>query len=70
MTGTTSNNYLVAIFYIFLLPVAHRSRNTLNGGWGGGGGGGIQPQVSLKNGFLINVYCLETPKFVVTTNWL
>ena len=40
--------------------------------WGGGGGGGgwIYPLVLLKNRILTVVYCLETSKFVVTTNWL
>ena len=38
--------------------MAHRSRNTLNGGWmggGGGGGGRILTQVLLKNGFLTEI---------------
>ena len=56
--------------YLFL-PVTHRSRNTWNGvGGGGGGGGWIHPQVLLKYGFSTDADYLETPKFVVTTNWL
>ena len=38
-------------------------------GWGGGGGGCIHKSCSRMDIKLI-FYCLETPKFVVTTNWL
>ena len=40
-------------------------------GWGGGGGGGgyIHNFYSRINLYPI-FYCLETPKFVVTSNWL
>ena len=44
------------------------SKKTWNnwGGGGGGGGGRIHQQVLLKNGLLLIIYCLETPKFVDT----
>ena len=66
----------------FFLPVAYISRNTWNGGGGrerergeGGGGGGLVRKDTSTNFsqewiFRLIVYCLETPKFVVSTNWL
>ena len=39
-------------------------------GGGGGGGGGFGSNLHIfmiKNGFLTNCFCMETPKFIVTT---
>ena len=61
--GGGFTNCFSNIMFVSLLPVAHRSRNTWNGGgWLGGGGGGggggrercMHSQVLLKNGFLTN----------------
>ena len=48
------SNYSIFLF----LPVAHRSRNTWNGGGVGGGGA----QVLLKNGFLTNCLLFGSTK--------
>ena len=44
---------------VHVLPVACRSRNTWHG-WG----------VSFVQEWMLIIYCLETPKFVVIANWL
>ena len=53
------------------LPVAHtyRSRKTLNGG-AGAGAACIHKFCSRMDIFKLIVYCMKSPKFVVTTNWL
>ena len=64
---TKSGMYIQSSNPVFL-PVAHRSRNTWNGGVGGGGGS-IRPQVLLKKGFVTNYLLFgKTSTFVVTIN--
>ena len=52
---------LKGVFHLDFLPVAHRFRNTWNGG--GGGEDCILPQDLINNGFELIVHCLDIPTF-------